>query len=219
MLIPAFDNVKFVDENGFLTPEWRSILEQLFQAMQANLSNEGLVMPSQPIANINSLTKSANGTFIYDETDDLPKVLVAGVWEDLNFSPSPITYPVTIPHGGTGQITQQAAINALVGAVTDGDFLRGDGANVTMSPIEATDLPINTPIQLTINTTINGASLAVGLNYIYQSIAASIITLTIVGGATIRNPPLLNGSTTTMGFNPEDVFTLTRYADNTILIT
>ena len=220
MSIPSFENIKFVDENGMLTPEWRSILQSLFQILQDRFSDEGLVPPSQTATNIGLLNPniSSLGTMVYDTTDNVIKANIANVWQTLGGG-SPLPIPVPIIDGGTGQITQQLAINALAGAVTEGDFLRGDGANVTMSTIEPTDLPVNTPIQLSIDTSINGASLTVGLNYIYQSIAAGIITLTILGGATLRNPPLLNGSPTTVGFNPEDVFTLTRYSDNTILIT
>jgi hypothetical protein len=74
------------------------------------------------------------------------------------------------------------------------------------------------PITMDANT-INGTGLTIGVPYEYQSIAASIITLTIVGGITLRNPPALNGTPTTLGFNNNDVFTLTRYNDGTILIT
>ena len=156
---------------------------------------------------------------IYDVTDDQAKINIAGVWKDITTSSSPITFPITIAEGGTGEITQQDAINALAGAVTSGYYLRGNGTNVTMSAIQVGDLPILNPVQLSVNTSINGASLTVGIPYTYESIATTIITLTIVGGATLRNPPTLNGSSTTVGFNPEDVFTLTRYASNTILIT
>lgn len=269
MAIPVFDNIKFIDENGLLTPEWRAILQDLFQTLQTRFSDEGLVMPSQSVTNIGLLNNSDDGALVYDETTNLPKIRVNGIWETLNFSPSPLTLPVpiadggtgqttqqtainaltgtqvnkyylrsdgtnstlsplnvadfsgvvSITNGGTGQSTQQLAINALTGAVTDGYFLRGDGTNVSLSPIQITDLPYPTPIQLIIDTTINGNSLSVGVAYPYQSTASSIITLTIVGGITLRNPPTLNGSSTTIGFNNNDVFTLTRYSDSTILIT
>ena len=49
------------------------------------------------------------------------------------------TVPVT--SGGTGQTTQQAAIDALAGAQTSGDYLRGNGSHVVMSPIQAADVP------------------------------------------------------------------------------
>lgn len=269
MAIPVFDNIKFIDENGLLTPEWRAILQDLFQTLQARFSDEGLVMPSQSVSNINQLNNSDDGALVYDETSNLPKIRVNGVWEILNFSPSPITLPVPIVDGGTGQTTQQAAINALTGtqvnayylrsngtnavlspisvadftgvlgisnggtgqstqqlainalagAVTDGTFLRGNGTNVSMGAIQTTDLPYTAPIQLSVDTTINGTGLSVGVPYQYQSTASSIITLTIIGGITLRNPPVLNGSTSTIGFNNNDVFTLTRYSDSTILIT
>jgi len=48
---------------------------------------------------------------------------------------------VAITKGGTGTTTAQAAMNAFAGAVTSGQFLRGNGTNVTMSAIQAADLP------------------------------------------------------------------------------
>lgn len=269
MTIPVFDNIRVIDENGIFTPEWRAIIQDLFQTLQSRFSAEGLVMPSQSVTNINLLNNSDNGALVYDSTDNLPKIRVNGVWENLNFSPSPLTLPIRIVDGGTGQTTQQTAINALTGAqvnkyylrsdgtnaslsplnigdisgvvgisnggtgqstqqnainaltgsVTDGTFLRGNGTNVSMSTIQVIDLPYTTPIQLTVNTTINGTGLSIGAPYQYQSTSVSIITLTIVGGITLRNPPVLNGSSSTIGFNENDVFTLTRYSDSTILIT
>jgi hypothetical protein len=48
---------------------------------------------------------------------------------------------VTIAQGGTGQTTRQAAMDALAGAVTAGQYLRGDGTDVVMSAIQAADVP------------------------------------------------------------------------------
>ena len=48
---------------------------------------------------------------------------------------------LAIASGGTGATTQQAAINALAGAVTIRRFLRGDGTNVSMAAIEVADVP------------------------------------------------------------------------------
>jgi len=47
---------------------------------------------------------------------------------------------VQITQGGTGQTTRQAAINALAGNTSIGRYLRGDGANIVMSNIAASDL-------------------------------------------------------------------------------
>jgi len=48
---------------------------------------------------------------------------------------------VGITYGGTGANSQQGAINALAGATTSGYFLRGNGTNVSMSTIQAADIP------------------------------------------------------------------------------
>lgn len=59
----------------------------------------------------------------------------------LNVPASIISGAVAISQGGTGQVTQQAAINALAGAVTSGYYPRGNGTNVVMSAIQVSDVP------------------------------------------------------------------------------
>lgn len=54
---------------------------------------------------------------------------------------SNVTGTVAIANGGTGQTTQQAALNALAGTTTSAQFLRGNGTNVVMSAIQASDVP------------------------------------------------------------------------------
>jgi len=61
---------------------------------------------------------------------------------------------VAITNGGTGANSQQAALNALAGATTAGSFLRGNGTNVSMSTIQASDIPT-----LNQNTTGNAGNL------------------------------------------------------------
>ena len=58
-----------------------------------------------------------------------------------------------IANGGSGQTTAQAAMNAFAGAVTSGQYLRGNGTNVVMSAIQAADVPT-----LNQNTTGNAAT-------------------------------------------------------------
>ena len=62
-----------------------------------------------------------------------------------------------IAAGGTGQTTRQAAMDALAGAVTSGQYLRGDGTDVVMSAIQAADVPT-----LNQNTTGSAATLTTG---------------------------------------------------------
>jgi hypothetical protein len=46
-----------------------------------------------------------------------------------------------IAAGGTGETTRQNAMDALAGAVTAGQYLRGNGTDVVMSAIQAADVP------------------------------------------------------------------------------
>lgn len=58
-----------------------------------------------------------------------------------------------IANGGTGETSRQAAMDALAGAVTSGQYLRGNGTDVVMSAIQAADVPT-----LNQNTTGNAAT-------------------------------------------------------------
>ena len=67
------------------------------------------------------------------------------VWSDgTNFydaKSNNVTGTVAISNGGTGQTTQQAAINALAGTQTNNRVLRSDGTNTTLSQVNvATDV-------------------------------------------------------------------------------
>ena len=54
---------------------------------------------------------------------------------------SGVTGTLPLANGGTGTTTAQLAINALAGAVTSGNYLRGNGTNVVMATIAAGDVP------------------------------------------------------------------------------
>ena len=75
---------------------------------------------------------------------------------------------IGIGYGGTGQTTQQAAINALAGSVTNAYYLRGNGTNVIMSAIQASDVPT-----LNQNTTGSAATLTTSRNIWGQSFNGS----------------------------------------------
>jgi len=74
---------------------------------------------------------------------------VSGGTTGLTTSGGPITGAGTITlagtlavaNGGTGQTSAQSAMNAFAGAVTSGQYLRGNGTNVVMAAIQAADVP------------------------------------------------------------------------------
>ena len=73
------------------------------------------------------------------------------VWSDgTNFydvKGNNVTGTVAIANGGTGQTSQQAAINALTGSQTNNRVLRSDGTNATLSQVAlATDVTGTLPI-------------------------------------------------------------------------
>jgi len=66
---------------------------------------------------------------------------------------------VAFANGGTGETTRQAAMDALAGGVTSGQYLRGNGSDVVMSTIQAADVPT-----LNQNTTGNATTATTATN-------------------------------------------------------
>lgn len=81
--IPAFENIKIVDENGYLTSGWRAILQDLLQVLQYKISDDGFVIPSRTAAELAQFDGSPNGTMVYDSTNDLAKIKIAGTFETI----------------------------------------------------------------------------------------------------------------------------------------
>lgn len=114
------------------------------------IANGGTGQTTQQAA-INALvgTQTANRVLRSDGTNStLAQVALA----------TDVSGTLPVANGGTGQTTQQAAINALAGAVTSGQFLRGNGTNVVMSAIQVADVPL-----LNQNTTGTAAGLSATL--------------------------------------------------------
>jgi Chaperone of endosialidase len=86
-----------------------------------------------------------------------------------------------IANGGSGATTAQGGMNAFAGAVTSGQYLRGNGSNVVMSAIQAGDVP-------TLNQNTTGT--AAGLS------ATLAVASGGTGQTTYTNGQLLIGNTT-----------------------
>lgn len=74
MKVPLFTRQSFVDKDGNLTPAIQQVFDVLFQQMQQNLSNDGMVIPGLNTNDINQAASPSNtnnkpnGTLWYDTT-------------------------------------------------------------------------------------------------------------------------------------------------------
>ena len=87
---------------------------------------------------------------------------------------------VAIINGGTGETTRQAAMDALAGGTTSGQYLRGNGSDVVMSTIQVTDVPtLNQNTSGNANTATTATNLAGGSagTVPYQSAAGTTAML------------------------------------------
>lgn len=85
---------------------------------------------------VSGILKGSAGALAAATVGDFPTLN-----QDTTGTASNVTGIVAVANGGTGSITQQIAMNTLAGSVTTGSYLRGDGVNVVMSPIQVGDVP------------------------------------------------------------------------------
>ena len=83
MNVPNFIYERVVDEKGYFTAAWQKWFNQLINEMNANIGQEGLVMPSLTTTQIALLTSAQNGTMVYDATAQVPKIVVNGVFKTI----------------------------------------------------------------------------------------------------------------------------------------
>jgi hypothetical protein len=113
---------------------------------------------------------------------------------------SNVTGTVAIANGGTGQTTRQNAMDALAGAVTSGQYLRGNGTDVVMSAIQAADVPTlnqnttgtaaSTPKLLSTNFTVEES----GGKLLFKYGATTIASMSSTGVITSATNIVSNGT-------------------------
>lgn len=89
-------------------------------------------------------TQSTSGTAQAPAWDTIQAGDVPTLNQNTTGTASNVTGTVAIANGGTGQTAQQAALDAIAGGVTSGQYLRGNGTHVALAAIAAADLPAAT---------------------------------------------------------------------------
>jgi len=84
MKIPNFINEKFINEDGNLTDEWKSVISTLITQLQVHLSDEGFKTPHQTTANIAKLNLQSNaGAILYDKDTKQAKINIDGTFKTI----------------------------------------------------------------------------------------------------------------------------------------
>lgn len=104
---------------------------------------------------------------------------------------------LAIASGGTGATSQQAALNAIAGGITSGQYLRGNGTNVSLSALQAADLSgtVTVPQGGTGASTLTGYVRGTGTAAL--SAIAAIPFTDVSGVLTSAQFPALTGDVTT----------------------
>ncbi len=84
-LIPPLENSKFVDEQGNLSEVWQKNLTSLYSQLNKTITINGLAVPQLPATEITTerAVGIGNGMLIYDSTNDLLKVTIAGTFRTI----------------------------------------------------------------------------------------------------------------------------------------
>jgi hypothetical protein len=85
-------------------------------------------------------TGTVNGITLTGTVTSSGSLTLGGTLSGVSLS-TQVSGTLPIANGGTGETTRQAAMDALAGAVTSGQYLRGNGTDVVMSAIQAADVP------------------------------------------------------------------------------
>jgi hypothetical protein len=128
---------------------WAALSAPNDGVLTMNVSGVGLTGSASFTANqagastftVASNATSANGGSTIVARDASGNFSANTITATLSGNATNVTGTVAIANGGTGATTRQAAMDALAGAVTAGQYLRGDGTDVVMSAIQAADVP------------------------------------------------------------------------------
>ena len=161
------------------------------RATTDTLTNKTLTSPTltTPILGTPASGNFSSGTFTWPTFN-----------QNTTGTASNVTGTVAFANGGTGETSRQNAMDALAGAVTSGQYLRGNGTDVVMSAIQAADVPTlnqnttgtaaSTPKLLTTNFTIEES----GGKLLFKYGATTIASMSSTGIITSATNIVANGT-------------------------
>ena len=137
-------------------------------------------------------TGTVNGITLTGTVTSSGSLTLGGTLSGVSLS-TQVTGTLPIANGGTGETTRQAAMDALAGAVTSGQYLRGNGTDVVMSAIQVADVP-------TLNQNTTGSAATLTTARTIQTNLASTSSASFNGSANITpgvtgTLPIANGGT------------------------
>jgi hypothetical protein len=188
---PTKTNFSAGTKDVFVTyPSGRSVYVDGVTVDTAGMgATQGDILYASATDTFSRLPKDANATRYLANTGSSNNP----AWSQINLA-NGVTGTLPIANGGSGATTAQGGMNAFAGAVTSGQYLRGNGTNVVMSSIQAGDVPTlnqnttGSAATLTTARTINGTSFNGSANITTENWGTS---RTITIGATGKS---VNGS-------------------------
>jgi len=79
-------NQPLVDKNGMITPQWSNYMRSLTNLTSNNFNSKGL---NSPTLNTSEFSGDENGSMYYDNDNDDPRIIVAGVLKSIDTSTIP----------------------------------------------------------------------------------------------------------------------------------
>lgn len=81
-----YEDSPVVDERGYFTPQWKTIIEQMINFLTQIYAAQGLVIPPFSAVEIAKLTQSKNGTLIYNTDTDKGMINENGTFKTITTS-------------------------------------------------------------------------------------------------------------------------------------